>query len=116
MIKTYIKNDLEPVDAAFRNSLSYGRVKLNSRILFFRKGLRWHYVEFTDAQHIFRRVEPVDTKMCCGNVSFDRQFLVILLNDGTELEILLGEGNEKEASALLEKIKAYHPDLKYGFK
>ena len=54
--------------------------------------------------------------MCCGNVSFDRQFLVILLNDGTELEILLGEGNEKEASALLEKIKAYHPDLKYGFK
>lgn len=115
MIKTYTKNNLEQVDKALRNSLTYGKVRLDTEILFFRKGFRWHYIMFSDAVHIFRRVEPVDTKMCCGNVSFDRQFLVILLNDGTELEILIGEGNEKDASALLEKIKTYHPDLKYGF-
>lgn len=114
MSEIYRKNENSSLDEQFASSSNYGKVKLGSDCIFFRQGLKWNYISLENATRIFRRVEPVNTKMCCGNVNFDRQFLVVVTGDGEETEMLIGEGNVREAEALFEKLQSLHPDIRYG--
>ena len=63
---------------------------------------------------IFRLVEPVYGKLCCGGNSFIMEKLVLILKDGTELELYIGDDIEKKAAALLDFLKDTHPEILFG--
>lgn len=110
----YHRKDDPEIDQEFREAPFYGKVKIGSRHIFWKKGLRWMMVEAAKIQRAYRRIEAVDSKMCCGNVNFDIQKLVLILNDDTSLAIFIGEGMPKEAEALYEKLKNAYPQIQYG--
>lgn len=101
-------------DSEFDEASVFGKVKMGQRYIFWKRGLRWSFVEIAKVQRAYRRIEAVKSKMCCGNVNFDIQKLVLLLKDGACLELLIGEGTPKEAEALYRKLSSENPQIQYG--
>lgn len=115
-LKEYIyrKGDSPEKDQEFLQAAPYGGVKAGEKYMFWKKGFRWYVVEMDRVQRIYRRVEVVDTKMCCGNVNFDIQKLIFLLEDQSSLELLIGEGMLKEAEILYRELQERYPQIQYG--
>ena len=111
---SYQKKQNEQLDAEFSQASQYGKVKLGKNHIFWKKGLKWNVAELDQVSRIYRRIQGVDTKMCCGNVNFDIQKLVLICKDGTELELLIGDGMLREAEILYQKLKTGHPYISYG--
>lgn len=114
--ETYIyhRGENPETDQEYEQAPFYGKVKLGKQHIFWKKGFRKYAVDLEKVQRAYRRVEAVDTKMCCGNVNFDIQKLVLLLKDGTQLELLIGEGTLKEAEGLYQALQDQNPQLQYG--
>ena len=104
----------EAVDRDFREAVSYVRVKLGENHIFWKKGLKWSVIDIACVDRVFRRVEEVKTKVCCGPANFDIQKLVLVLKDGENVEIRIGDGTKREAEELFAKLQQIHPELKYG--
>lgn len=115
-LKPYIykKGTSPALDAEFAQAKSYGLVKPGQSAVFWKTGLRWCVVPLSQVQRIFRRVEPVYGKICCGGHSFIIERLVLILNDDTELELYIGDDLEKQAIALLDALQSAHPEILYG--
>ena len=101
-------------DTEFSQAVRYEKVKLGVDHLYWKPMFRWHRISLSQVQRIFRRVQDVHGRLCCGGRNFRIEWIVLLLKDGTELEIHLGEDVGKRAEALLEALKAAHPQLQYG--
>lgn len=101
------------LDAEYDNSVAYGKVKLGKDVIFWKAGLRWFYMPLSKVQRIFRRVEEVNAKICCGRASFHMEKLV-LVSDGEELELYIGENMGDRARELLQTLQEAHPELAYG--
>ena len=110
----YKKGENPELDAEFRNAQACGNVKPGQTALFWKSGLRWYTVPLERAQRIFRRVVPVYGKLCCGGHSFIMERLVLILKDGTELDLYIGDDMEPKAAALLEYLKEGHPEIVFG--
>ena len=111
----HYKKGVDPaLDADFAAAQEYGWVRPGKSTVFWRSGLRWYAIPLTRVQRIFRRVEPVYGKLCCGGHSFIMERLVLILLDGTELELYIGDDMERKAAALLESLKQGHPELLFG--
>lgn len=111
---TYIKNTDESVDREFTEGESFGQVKCCETRLFWKRGLKWYAVSLSDVTRIYRRVEYVYGKICCGGDTYDMQRLVLVLKNGEELEIPVGDRMEKKAVALMEKLQSEHAEILYG--
>ena len=102
-------------DADFSAAKPYGKVMLGSGSIFWKKGLRWYCADFAQTVRIFRRIAEVNAKLCCGNSNFDIQMLVLVMFDGRELELIIGDSLLRhEAEALYAAVQAAHPELHYG--
>lgn len=110
----YVKGADAALDAEFTAACSYNKVKPGQTALFWKSGFRWYFIPLTQVQRIFRRVEPVYGKLCCGGKSFLIEWLVLILNDGSELVLHIGDDVKKQAQALLETLKEAHPEILYG--
>ena len=110
----YKKKENAALDADFAAGKDYGWVRPGQDNLFWRSGLHWYVVSLAEVQRIFRRVEPVYGKLCCGGNSFIMEKLVLILKDGTELELYIGDDIEKKAIALLDFLKDTHPEILFG--
>ena len=110
----YKKNQIPEVTQDFEHGSLYGKVKLGSDYIFWKKSFSWKYVDMDEIRRAYRRVEAVDTKMCCGKVNFDIQKLVVELKDDTSYELLIGEGISKEAEALWAVFKERRPGILFG--
>ena len=110
----YKKKENAALDADFAAGKDYGWVRAGQDNLFWRTGLHWNVVSLTEVQRIFRRVEPVYGKLCCGGHSFIMERLVLILKDGTELDLYIGDDMEPKAAALLEYLKEGHPEIVFG--
>ena len=110
----YKKGSNPALDGEFAAGKDYGWVRPGQTAVFWRSGLRWYTVALTEVQRIFRRVEPVYGKLCCGGKSFIMEKLVLILKDGTELELYIGGDIEKKAAALLDFLKEGHPEILFG--
>ena len=110
----YKKGENPGLDAEFKSAQSCGWVKPGQSAIFWKSGLRWYAVALEQVQRIFRRVEPVYGKLCCGGNSFIMEKLVLILRDGTELELYIGDDIEKTAAALLDVLKERHPEILFG--
>lgn len=110
----YKKRTNPALDAEFAAGTDYGWVRPGQTVIFWRGGLHWYAVALSEVQRIFRRVEPVYGKLCCGGNSFIMEKLVLILKDGTELELYIGDDIEKKAIALLDFLKDTHPEILFG--
>lgn len=112
----YHKNQDSREDQEFEQAAAYGKVKLGSSLIFWKKGLVWYRVKLEDVERAYRRIEEVNAKMCCGRINLDIQKLMLVKKDQTLLELPIGDGLEKEAKALYEALKEKQPQISYGKK
>lgn len=110
---SYSKKADPALDAEFAAALPFGKVRLGQTHLFFRKFLGWQMVEPANAVRIFRRVEEVNAKMCCGRANFDIDKLVFVDANG-EFELIVAEGDPEEAQALFDALRRQFPQIAYG--
>ena len=110
----YSKGTDAALDAEFAAAKAYGSVKAGQTVIFWKSGLRWCVISVENLQRIFRRVEPVYGRLCCGGRNFIIEWLVLVLHDGSELVLHIGDDVKKEAEELLEALKTMHPELQYG--
>ena len=115
-LKPYVyKKGVTPaLDAEFKGAKAYGNVKPGQSAVFWKSGLHWYAVALAQVQRIFRRVVPVYGKVCCGSRSFIMEKLVLILKDGTELELYIGDDMERDAVALLNTLQNAHPEILFG--
>lgn len=113
-VRVYKKNEVSAVTEDFERGSLYGKVKLGLHYIFWKKAFSWKYVAMDEIYRVYRRVEAVDTRMCCGKVNFDIQKLVMELKDGISCELLIGEGTPKEAEALWLALKEQRTELAFG--
>ena len=62
----YNKGESPELDAQFKEAPAFSKVRVAQDGLFWRHGLRQHYIPFAGIQRIFRRVEEVHGRLCCG--------------------------------------------------
>lgn len=110
----YVKGADPGLDAEFSEAKAYGKVKPGQNAIFWKSGLRWCAVPVQRLQRIFRRVEPVYGKLCCGGRSYFIERLVLVLHSGEELVIHIGDDARKEAEALFAWLQEQHPQIQYG--
>lgn len=110
----YVKGAEEALDGDFAAATAYGKVKPGQTAIFWKSGLRWYQIPLTQIQRIYRRVEPVYGKLCCGGHSFIIEWLVLVLLDGSEVVVHIGDDVQAKAEALLQALKDTHPQLQYG--
>lgn len=115
----YHKGENPALDAQFAAAPEYGKIRAGETAVFWKSGLRWHTIPLEGVQRIFRRVEAVHGRLCCGGKSFLIQWLVLMLEDGSELVLhigdeIVGESMKKTAEALLEHLKQHNPRIQYG--
>ena len=115
----YIKGENPVLDSEFASATVYEKIRLGKTALFWKSGLRWYWISPENAKRIYRRVEPVYGKLCCGGQSFLIEWLVLVLPDGEELVLhigdnVVGSSVSKHAEALLDSLKLSHPQIQYG--
>ena len=110
----YTKGNDAALDQEFAGAAAYSKVKLGQNVLFWRSGLRWYRMPLDQVQRIFRRVEQVVGRLCCGGQNFVIERLVLILKDGSEVVIHIGDDVQTSAEALLQALKDAHPELQYG--
>ena len=110
----YDKGVVSKQDEAFNKSVAYSNVRLSDDYIFWKSGLRRCVVAISEVERVYRRVEEARSKVCCGNANFDTEKLMVVLKNGSVLEMRIGDGTQKEAVALFDALKTAHPELKYG--
>lgn len=102
------------LDEQFSRAAVYGRIRLGHSALFWKAFLRWYTVPLDRVRRAFRRVEEVHGKMCCGGHYFRIERLVLVLTDGHELELYIGDDVAEKAQALFQTLRDTHPRIQYG--
>ena len=110
----YTKGTDPALDAQFAASPLFSKVRPGTDTLFWKSGLRWYALPFSEVRRVFRRVEPVYGKLCCGGRSFLIERLVLLLTQGQELVIHIGDDVRREAEQLYAHLQTAQPQLQFG--
>ena len=110
----YTKGEDPRLDEQFARAKAYGKIRPAETALFWKSGLHWHCIALEGIQRIFRRIEQVHGRLCCGGRNFIIEWLVLILPDGSELVLHIGDDVRNEAAALLEHLKETHPQIPYG--
>lgn len=110
----YTKGTDAAMDAEYENTKAYSKVRPGQRNLFWRNGLRRYAMPLNNVRRIYRRVEPVYGRLCCGGRNFIIEWLVLVLHDGSEMVIHIGDDVKQQAEELLLALQDMHPQLRYG--
>ena len=110
----YIRQETPSLDTDFSSAVSYGKVKLGKNTIFWKKGFKWYHVELNQVQRIYRRVEHVYGKLCGGGDTYDIERLMLILKNGENVELVIGDRMAKDAIALMEHLKTSNPEIQYG--
>ena len=106
------------VDARLDEELSgapaFSKVRPGERHLFWKSGFRWYAVPFADIQRIYRRVEQVVGRLCCGGKTYVIEWLVLVLRDGREVVLHIGDEVRKKAENLMVHLENTQPQIAYG--
>lgn len=111
---TFTKGADAQLDGDFAEAKAFGKVRPGSQMLYWKSGFRWYAVPYSQLQRIFRRVEQVYGRLCCGGRNFVIEWLVLVLQDGSELTLHIGDDVKHQAEELLLHLQDAHPQLQYG--
>lgn len=110
----YTKGTDETLDQEFAASQKYGKVQLGPNTLFWKVGLTRYCVSFSQVRRVYRSLMPMHGRLCAGGYHFDIEYLSLILLDGAQIQMHIGNDVKPKAEALLEAIKQAHPQLEYG--
>lgn len=104
------------LDDSFAQAAEYGKVKLGRGELFFKGTLRWYVIPFNRVLRIYRQQDHVYGKLCAGGQDYDVHLLMLVLDDGSPLQLHIGDDKAMmlKAHQLYEAIQAAQPQLQYG--
>ena len=104
------------MDASFEHGVAYGKVKLGESALFFKAMLRWYAIPFERVLRVYRRQDHVYGKLCAGGQDYDVHLLMLVLDDGTPIEVHIGDDKPMlvHAERLYAAIQAQQPQLQFG--
>lgn len=104
----------DTLDADFARALRCHTVRAGDEHIFWKSFLRRYYVPYSRIQRIFRRILEAQGRLCCGGHHYLMEWLVLILDDGTELELYIGDDVGKDAAALLSSLQEKQPQILYG--
>ena len=110
----YTKGTDAVLDGEFSSAPAFSKIRVGSRHLFWKSGFRWYSIPLTDLRRIYRRVEQVVGRLCCGGRTYVIEWLVLVLADGSELVVHIGDEVRKKAEDLMEHLQSAHPQIQYG--
>ena len=103
-------------DAVLQNEYRSGReigvIRLGESVLFFRAKLKTYYVPYSGITRVFRRVQLVPARMCCGRGDLSIENLVICGRDEAEIAQIQLPG-DRAGKALIEELKVRIPDIPF---
>lgn len=89
-----------------------GNVQLGNTYLFFKVKRKLYYIAYADVTRVFRRVQLVQTKMCCGKGNLEVENLVICTEAGEAAQIQLP--GARAGVILLEEVAKRAPHVLIG--
>ena len=110
----YTREPNTPKEQELKTASVYGKVRIGTKNIFWKKGFQWYTIELDKIQRIYRRVEHVYGKLCGGGDTYDIERLMLVLKDGEQVELVIGDRMEKEAVALMEYLQVTYPEIQYG--
>ncbi len=102
----------ETVEAEYRSAREIGAVRIGTKNMFFRAGLKHYCIPYEEVKHCFRRVNSVPAKMCCGRGDLQIESLVISDDDGELAQVTLP--GSKAARQLMEELKKKMPHADFS--
>ena len=103
-------------DAVLQNEYRSGReigvIRLGESVLFFRAKLKTYYVPYSGITRVFRRVQLVPARMCCGRGDLSIENLVICGRDEAEIAQIQLPG-DRAGKAIIEELKVRIPDIPF---
>lgn len=96
----------------YRQAREIGALRLGQERLYFRAGLKVHYIPYGDIRRYFRRIMQVPAKLCCGKGNFDIENLVICGEGGELAQIQLP--GAKAAKIVMERMAELAPEAFVG--
>ena len=100
------------LNAEYNAGRAIGNVQLGNRYLFFKVKRKVYYIPYTDITRVFRRVQLVQTKMCCGKGNLELENLVICGEAGELAQVQLP--GARAGKILLEEIPKKAPHVQIG--
>ena len=101
------------LDSEYKGAREIGKVRLGELHLFFKSGLKTWFIAYRDVRRLFRRVEAVPAKMCCGKGTFEIENLVVCGEGDKELAQVQLPG-KKAAQILMQELQERVPEAQFG--
>ena len=100
------------LNAEYNAGRSVGNVQLGDAHLFFKVKRKTYYIAYSEITRVFRRVQLVQTKMCCGKGNLELENLVICGEAGELAQVQLP--GARAGKILLEEIPQKAPHVQIG--
>lgn len=100
------------VSADYESAERFDNVRVGKLGVYYRLGLKMHFMAFDTLERAFIRIQEVNGKMCCGSLTF-AYYRLVLVRDGKEYADVLSE-SEKAMDNALAKIHENAPNLAIG--
>ena len=103
------------LSAQYAAGRGIGAVTLGDGYLFFKDKRKVYYIPYTGISRAFRRVQMVQTKMCCGKGNLEVENLVLWGENDREIAQLQLPG-ARAGKILLEELAQRAPHIQIGKK
>ena len=100
------------IENDFKTAHPIGSMRVGASGIFLKAGLKQWFVPYSEITRCFRRVEMVQTRLCCGSGSLNFENLVICSGD-KEIAVVSLPG-EKAGKAALQEITEKAPHIQIG--
>ena len=97
----------------YKEGRKIGNVTLGDTCMFFKAKLKVSYIPYADVFRAFRRVQLIQTKMCCGKGNLEIENIVICDKDENEVVQIQLPG-ERAGIVMLEELESRWPHIKIG--
>ena len=101
------------LDGEYRDAREIGKIKMGELHLFFKKGLKTYFIAYHDVHRLFRRIEAVPVRMCCGRGTLEIENLVVCGEGDKELAQVQLPG-KKAAQILMKELTERVPEAQIG--
>ncbi len=104
--------DKDALTSEYKAAREIGKLRIGELHLFVRTGLSAHYIPYRDVRRVFRRVQLIPAKMCCGSGAFELENLVVCGEAGELCQVQLP--GARAAVAVMEELKRRVPEAEFG--
>ena len=101
--------------AELRSGRGIGPVTMGDQYLLFKEKRKQYYIPYADITRAFRRIQMVQTKMCCGKGNLEVENLVLCTGEDVEVVQIQLPG-ARAGKIVLEELTQRAPHVQIGKK